>query len=1086
PRSQFAELINKIHYAVATRRGEAEIKRRLWFERLIGLISSRFVASDDIDLPINVALEDIGSFCGASRSYIFLLREASDVMDNSHEWCADGVSPEIENLQNLPCSHFSWWMKKLRNNEIIRIRDLHEMPPEAASEKSLLEKQGVLSLIAIPLMMSDGLTGFIGFDNVETIRDWNQEDINILRFCGDIIASALGRRRSEDALRKSEIFNRTLIDHIPDYIVLYGNDGRVIFANPATEQAFGYPVEELAGAHVLSFVPEEYHDLVKQKLVARAEGLPVSPYEVEIRTKEGGRITVLVQGTIMEYHDTPTNLLVLTNITDRKRSEEALQKSEERFRRISENAPVGIFQLQMLPSEELSILYASNKIPEITGISQEELYRDFSSVTERIHSDYLTGFRGAMSESAEYLIDFEYIFLFNAASGYRWLEVHATPSVQNDQSILWDGVVIDIDERKRADEKIRDANRLLEGVLDGVSDIIGIQNPDHSMVRYNRAGYEMLGLSPREVEGKHCHSLIGRTTPCENCATEVALRSKKLETVERYIPELDRYFICRSNPVLNDEGEVRLIIEQLTDITERRRIEDSLRESEERYRLTLDATNDGIWDWDLVSGNAILSPRWYRMLGYEPGEMPGSYETWRSLIHPEDIEGAEACIHANIREGKEGFQLEFRMRRKENGWEWILARGKVVSRDADGIPLRLLGTHTDITERKNAEKLLRESEEKFRSLVENSIEAIAILDQEGNIVFINSAAAHLLEIEDHEELIGKNVLAFVAEESKEAAIRDLIELFQGNDAYLAGYTIQSALEKKLFVECVGKQIQYDGMTADLISVRDITERKISEEALKKSEEKYRIIAENTADYIWLYDTTFRLQYISPSVERMKGFTVSESMRKSIKEDMTPESYAVLNDIIREQMDLEESGTADPNRSITFETEEYCKDGSTIIVENLARFLRDEDGRPVSILGISRDITERKRAETELQLKNAELKAADERLQAAHLRLLAVLDGINAAVYVADIQTHELLFINEYAREITGFTGDIEGKRCWSVMKPGQEEPCGLCTNAMLMQQDGSYAGEYRWEFRNSENGRWYDSHVSVIRWIDGR
>ncbi len=563
PRSQFAELINKIHYAVATRRGEAEIKRRLWFERLIGLISSRFVASDDIDLPINVALEDIGSFCGASRSYIFLLREASDVMDNSHEWCADGVSPEIENLQNLPCSHFPWWMKKLRNNEIIRIRDLHEMPPEAASEKSLLEKQGVRSLIAIPLMMSDGLTGFIGFDNVERARDWNQEDINILRFCGDIIASALGRRRSEDALRKSEIFNRTLIDHIPDYIVLYGNDGRVIFANPATEQAFGYPVEELAGAHVLSFVPEEYHDLVKQKLVARAEGLPVSPYEVEIRTQEGGRITVLVQGAFMEYHDTPTNLLVLTNITDRKRSEEAL----------------------------------------------------------------------------------------------------------------------------------------------------------------------------------------------------------------------------------------------------------------------------------------------------------------------------------------------------------------------------------------------RQSEEKFRSLVEYSIEAIAILDPQGRIVFANSSAAKLLDIEDHEELIGRNVLDFVAEESRDGAIRDLMAVFQGNDAYLSGYTIQSALGKKVFVECVGKQIEYDGMKADLISVRDITERKHSDE---------------------------------------------------------------------------------------------------------------------------------------------ELQAADEQLQAAHLRLLAVLDGINAAVYVADIQTHELLFINKYAREITGFTGDIEGKRCWSVMKPGQEEPCGLCTNAMLMQQDGSYAGEFRWEFRNSENGRWYDSHVSVIRWIDGR
>ncbi|MCQ1537554.1 PAS domain S-box protein [Methanocalculus taiwanensis] len=1086
PRAQFAELSNQIRYAVATRRGEAEIQRRLRFERLIGLISSRFVASDDIDLPINVALEDIGSFCGASRSYIFLLREASDVMDNTHEWCADGVSPEIENLQNLSCSLFPWWIKKLRNNEIIRIRDLHEMPPEAAQEKRLLEEQGVRSLIAIPLMMSDGLTGFIGFDNVEMVRDWNREDINILRFCGDIIASALGRRRSEDALRKSEIFSRTLIEQIPDYIILYGNDGRIIFVNPATAIAFGYSVDELMGAHVLSFVPEEFHDLVKQKLVERAEGIQVSPYEVPITAKDGQLITVLVQGAFMEYRDTPTNLLVLTNITDRKRAEEALQKSEERFRRISENAPVGIFQLIRSSFGEFSILYVSNKIPEITGMNPEDLYGDFSSVTGRLHPDYLSGFRNELLGSAVSLKDFEYTFLFASDSGYRWLEVHATPSSQEDGSILWDGVVIDIDERKRADENIRDANRLLEGVLDGVSDIIGIQNPDHSIVRYNRAGYEMLGCSHEEIKGKHCYSLIGRSMPCENCATAVAMKSKKLETVERFVPELDRYLICRSNPVLNDEGEVRLIIEQLTDITDRRRMEDSLRESEERYRLTLDATNDGIWDWDLATGNALLSPQWYMMLGYEPGEMPGSYETWRSLIHPDDIERSEAFIHSNIQEGKEGFQLEFRMRTKENGWKWILARGKVVSRDTEGNPLRLLGTHTDITGRKEAEEALRESEEKFRSLVEHSIEAIAILDQEGTIIFVNSAAAHLLGIENYKTLIGRNVLDFVAEESRDSAIRDLIELFGGKDAYLAGYTILLPRGEKIFVECVGKLIHYDGKKADLISVRDITERKISEEALRKSEEKYRLIAENMADYIWLYDTDFRLQYISPSVERMKGFTVSESMNKTIEEEMTPESYAALGDIIREQMDLEASGRADPNRTITFETEEYCKDGSIIIIDNLARFLRDEDGRPVSILGISRDITERKRAEMELQQKNLELKMADEQLQAAHQRLLAVLDGINAAVYVADIKTHELLFINKYARKITGFTGDIEGKRCWSVMKPGQEEPCGLCTNAMLMKEDGSYAGEFRWEYQIMENGRWYDSHVSMIRWIDGR
>ena len=122
-------------------------------------------------------------------------------------------------------------------------------------------------------------------------------------------------------------------------------------------------------------------------------------------------------------------------------------------------------------------------------------------------------------------------------------------------------------------EELKYANRILDGVLNGIPDIIGIQNPDHTMIRYNKAGYEALHMTPAEVAGAPCYSLIGRTTPCENCATSRALKSRKLETTERFIPELGRYFICRSNPVLDESGQITHIIEQLQDITERKNLE---------------------------------------------------------------------------------------------------------------------------------------------------------------------------------------------------------------------------------------------------------------------------------------------------------------------------------------------------------------------------------------------------------------------------------------------------------------------------------------------------------------------------------
>jgi PAS domain S-box-containing protein len=145
----------------------------------------------------------------------------------------------------------------------------------------------------------------------------------------------------------------------------------------------------------------------------------------------------------------------------------------------------------------------------------------------------------------------------------------------------------------------------------------------------------------------------------------------------------------------------------------RKRAVDALRESEERLRLTLDAVNDGVWDWHVPSGQAVFSPHWYDMLGYEPYELPQSYDSWRSLVHPDDIEAVESDIKRHFATGA-GYAIELRMRTKQGDWRWVLTRGRVVERDADGSPIRLVGTHSDITERKLAEEILRERDEQLR------------------------------------------------------------------------------------------------------------------------------------------------------------------------------------------------------------------------------------------------------------------------------------------------------------------------------------------------------------------------------------
>jgi diguanylate cyclase (GGDEF)-like protein/PAS domain S-box-containing protein len=144
----------------------------------------------------------------------------------------------------------------------------------------------------------------------------------------------------------------------------------------------------------------------------------------------------------------------------------------------------------------------------------------------------------------------------------------------------------EITERKKVEEELRNAKALLEGVLDAIPDAVGIQDPDHRIIRLNKAGYRLLQLTPEQAKGKRCFELIGRNSRCRPCATERAWRTRRLERVEKYVPELGLYLDCRSNPILDENGEVQIVVEQFYDVTERRRMEEQLQHLSRHDPLT--------------------------------------------------------------------------------------------------------------------------------------------------------------------------------------------------------------------------------------------------------------------------------------------------------------------------------------------------------------------------------------------------------------------------------------------------------------------------------------------------------------------
>jgi PAS domain S-box-containing protein len=253
------------------------------------------------------------------------------------------------------------------------------------------------------------------------------------------------------------------------------------------------------------------------------------------------------------------------------------------------------------------------------------------------------------------------------------------------------------------------------------------------------------------------------------------------------------------------------------------RAEESLRESEERFTFAMEATRDGLWDWDITSDTGYFSPGYYRMLGYEPDEFATTSHSWVDLLHPEDREHALSVNNACIEKRIDSFEVEFRMRAKSGDWVWILGRGKAVSRDADGRAVRMVGTHVDITERKIAEEKIRESERRYRTLFELESDATFLIDNEsGDIIETNETASRMYGY-SREELAGmRNVdLSAEPDQTRQA----------GHDR-LTAIPIRWHRKKDgtIFpVEIAARHISWQGRSVHIASIRDISERIRSDE-----------------------------------------------------------------------------------------------------------------------------------------------------------------------------------------------------------------------------------------------------------------
>ena len=439
-------------------------------------------------------------------------------------------------------------------------------------------------------------------------------------------------------------------------------------------------------------------------------------------------------------------------------------------------------------------------------------------------------------------------------------------------------------------------------------------------------------------------------------------------------------------------------IASLRTIEQRQNTEASLRESEERFRIASQSTSDLVWDWDIAGGRVEWYGKIDDMLGYASGEFPRTLQAWENALYPEDHDRVMAALNRHAETG-EPYEAEYRIIRKDGGIHHWIDRGLVL-RDSKGEIKRSIGACIDITERRQSQQrsvIRRELALKIAASSDLNYALQESLEAAVKIAGCDSGAIHLLNEKGNE-------LTLVAHTGfPEHFIRRLSAFKRDSDTYrliMTGEPQYLTLElldpgarqlcaqeginfialtpihyRGSIIGCMGVcshrlkelgEIEKNSLDTIGADIENVIERIRSRSELEKSEERYRFITAHIEDVIWAMDKYLRYTYFSPSVIRQRGYTPEEMLTIPLEKSITPDSLERLGKILENRLAPAGQGEKPEARTIITELELYRRDGATLWSETSMTLLFDKDGNFNGLLGISRDITERKKAEAALR------------------------------------------------------------------------------------------------------------------------
>jgi len=703
-----------------------------------------------LDRAIDGALERIGEFAGVDRAYVFQIRGCDTLFDNTHEWAAPGIAPMLEELQSQPVDLIRPWLDDLKRGREIQVHDVAAMPDTHPLKASLYD-QSIRSLVIVPMLHGSRVTGLVGFDSVREKRLFPEAEIRLLGSVARALAVRLTRREARRAavlaqMQEREAHSRleATLGALPGLILELDAAGRYVDVHTNEPDLLVNPADHVLGRLTEEADPPELARRVRDCMAeVEATGQParrIYPLDVPggrrwfdatMVRKGGGRGSrdgyVVAVRDITRDRDRDAQIRLLsylaqqtTNlvaITDRDRRIDWVNPAFERRTGYTLAELRGGFVSEFLHCEE----------------TDQEVVR---AVLDRLD-------RGEAARA-------ELIYATKAGERYS-VEIDIQPILDEAGDVLaYYTIQTDITERRRhATElaelarKAEEARDRLHAAVDALPDAFAYYDRDDRLVVCNERYRQFYARSADAIRPGATFEDVLRAGLANGEYPDAAGREEDWLR-DRLNAHRQPHNVRESHLA---DGRWLRVIEQETpdggrvgmrvDITE-------AKEAERRLADIIEGANAGTWSFDVRTGIETHNDRWFDLIGYAPGEIDDTkIDVVYAFGHPDDLEELEARMERVLSGESAQFEHELRFRHKQGHWVWVLSRGRVARRDAEGRPLELAGVNIDISR-------IKEAEARLDQIITGAEVGTWELDVPGGLIRVNELWARMVGFEPDE------------------------------------------------------------------------------------------------------------------------------------------------------------------------------------------------------------------------------------------------------------------------------------------------------------------------------------------------